>query len=68
MLPRKLSVRDLAVRGARVLVRVDFNVPLRDGRVADDARVRAATYIIGCCSVRLNRVAAPNGASRACRP
>jgi len=38
----KLSIRDLDLAGKKVFIRVDFNVPIKEGRIKDDTRVRAS--------------------------
>src|SRR5829696_9312762 len=53
---QKLSIKDLDLKGKRVFVRVDFNVPVKEGKVGDDTRVRAAVPTVEYATAQGARV------------
>ena len=67
MAEKKLTLNDLSLEGKRVLMRVDFNVPIKNGKIEDDSRIRAALpsikYILdhGASLILMSHLGRPKG-------
>jgi phosphoglycerate kinase len=68
---KKKTIRDIDVAGKRVVVRVDYNVPIKDGKVTDDARIVASKptidYLLaqGCSLVLISPLGEPKAGPEA---
>ena len=67
----KLTIEDLDLAGKKVLMRVDFNVPMKDGEITDERRIKAALptirYVLekGAKLILMSHLGRPKGQVRA---